>query len=107
MKAFTIRVNGSKAATIGFGDNGVLDTSVVWTGGVGEELEFILMMSGLDSSVGEDGEHLRWKSRRLMVGDEVMIRLEDLSADRIDPPTQREPVKRERARKKREKGSEA
>lgn len=98
MRAMTILVNGNKVATIGFGDDGVLISMVYWSGSTPRGRRCHLSLHGLDSSAGETGEHLFWESGipKLKVGDEVTIRLEELPADQIDPPSSRQPVKRDK-----------
>ncbi len=91
MKGFTILVNGQKVATIGIGDSGVLIAAVHWASGRPAEIggEFHMMLGGLDNTVGEHGEHLRWPAPPLGVGDEVTIRLVEVG--QVDPPAHREP----------------
>jgi hypothetical protein len=91
MKAFSVLINGQAVATIGAGSQGLLTAIIHWMAGRPSEIggEFSLMLGGLTSGASDQQEHLRWPSPSLTLGDEVTIRLVD--ADRVDPPSHREP----------------
>jgi hypothetical protein len=91
MKAFTILRNGQEFTTIGVGDSGLLSAVIHWASGRPEEIggEFFMMLGGVDRSVGEYGEHLRWHAPRLALGDEITFRL--VEAKQVNAPEQREP----------------
>ena len=100
MLCFEVHRNGEKLC-IGIGDFGVLSAILTWVSHEPEKLkqwteEGILdteptrlefTVGGLGRCVGEAGEHLKWVESDLEVGDEIRIRVVDVSS--ADPPSRR------------------
>ena len=81
MKAFEVRLNGSKIALAGIGSDGVLTTIVDYVGGQGKD-EIALSVGGL---ISPQDRHVRWVMRRkLKVGDEIKVSVVD--AKIVDRP---------------------
>ena len=95
MVAFEVSVNGKRVCTAGMGDYGVLTSILTWVGrrpaeslnGAGTEEELTLEVSALESRSPNPGEHLKWLSETLRVGDSVSIRIAEV--DTADPPVER------------------
>ena len=103
MRAFRVYVNRTKLCIAGVGNDGVLVVTLnCVTGpdrGTGRERDDLwLDIGGLISTTDE---HVRWRSARLKVGDEIRVRI--IEADSVDRPRKRErrdPAKELRAKKK-------
>jgi hypothetical protein len=105
MRAFVLYLNGRKLGTAGVGDEGVLTATVTWVrrkgehnrstraAGVVEELE--LSLAGLMTPTDE---HVRWRQRSIKVGDEVRIKVVEVTT--VDKPGHRK--KRDRAQELRQ-----
>jgi hypothetical protein len=86
MIAFEVTLNGNRVCTAGVDDFGVLSTILTWVrrrpelsrdGNTIEE-ELTAEVSALDSRDPIAGEHLKWLSERLRVGDSISIRIVDV-----------------------------
>lgn len=99
MIAFDLYVNGETLCRAGIGEFGVLSGHVTWavrapaaegevrgTEPGDDDMLLDVSLGGLDSATNE---HLRWRSKRLAVGDEV--RFVVVEASEVDPPTKRKP----------------
>jgi hypothetical protein len=103
MKALEVFINGQRVCVAGVGDSGVLNTIVNWVGrpaGTREKVhktdydgdaddgserdDLFLQIGGLNS---ESGEHYRWDSPSICVGDEVRVKI--LEAQNVDPPNEK------------------
>jgi hypothetical protein len=96
MRAFEVYLNSKRLCVAGIDGNGVLTTIIDHVSGHGRDEEHV-HIGGLISSTDE---HLRWATKRLKTGDEVLVKIvESPSVDRpkkrhkLDP---KEELKRER-----------
>jgi hypothetical protein len=95
MLAFEVSVNGKRVCTAGMGDYGVLTSILTWVrrrpaeslNGARIEEELTFEVSALESRKPNPGEHLKWLSEALHVGDSVSIRI--VEVDTADPPVER------------------
>jgi hypothetical protein len=108
MRTFEIVLNGKRLCAAGVGDSGVLTAIVTWRFRAGEggnaknsrrtQDDLRLDVAGLNELTAED---VRWRNRRLRIGDEVRIRI--CEAERATRPASREqsdPALVEKAEKK-------
>jgi hypothetical protein len=95
MIAFEVTLNGKRVCTAGVEDFGVLSTILTWVrrspehsrdGNTIEE-ELTAEVSALDTRDPKAGEHLKWLSETLRLGDSISIRIVDV--EKVDPPTSR------------------
>jgi hypothetical protein len=82
MLAFEVHLNGKRLCTAGVGEPGVLTTVVTWVLGDGEgrakgEEELDIRIGGL---VSRTDQHLDWIAKQLQRGDEISIRIVEVSA---------------------------
>jgi hypothetical protein len=108
MIAFDVSLNGKRACVAGVEDFGVLSAILTWVrrhpetrrrGRTADELT--VEVSGLQSQHPGPGEHLKWLSRNLRVGDRVSIRVVDTR--KVDEPKTRyrdNPATVERAKRR-------
>ena len=84
MKAFVVSLNGKKLCVAGVGDDGVLSaiTNIVGNSD-GDELG--VRVGGLRT--GKANEYVNWVSKRLKVGDEVLVKIVDVPS--VDGPIRR------------------
>jgi hypothetical protein len=83
MKAFVIYVNGRQVCSIGLTPDNTRSVQFSWIGG--PEGEVFLHAGGID-----DRDHVDWEMPKLMVGDEVTVRV--VESEDVDPPTRRRSV---------------
>ena len=100
MNCFEVTINGEKVCTAGIGDYGVLNTVLSFVGGKessdptadtdhrtpSESLE--LNVGGVATSTIGASEHVEWLQRDLMVGDEIVMRIIEVSE--CDQPASKE-----------------
>lgn len=80
MRAFEVHLNGKRLCLAGVGERGVLTAIIDHVAGLkGSNLN--LNVGGLFSSTGK---HVRWRNRRLRVGDEVLVKIVDTES--VDKP---------------------
>ena len=108
MIAFEVSLNGKRACVAGVEGFGVLSAILSWVrrhpekrrhGRTAEE-DLTVDVGGLRSEDSGPGEHLKWISRSLSVGDRVSIRVVDTL--KVDVPATRhrdDPVTIERAKR--------
>ena len=88
MIAFEVTLNENRVCTAGVEDFGVLSTIVTWVRRRPEysrndntiEEELTAEVSALDSRDSTAGEHLKWLSETLRVGDSISIRIVDVES---------------------------
>lgn len=81
MPAFEVQLNGKKLCTAGMSEGGVVSVILHWVGGIrpGSVLnpgELSLRVGGL---ISRTDEHVEWTSRDLKVGDELIVRIAEVS----------------------------
>lgn len=85
--ALQVALNGKPLCLAGVG-NGVLSSEVVWVGGKGLSQKALkqlrLNVGGLDTVTKE---HLCWEARKILVGDEITIKV--VKSSKVDPPISR------------------
>jgi hypothetical protein len=98
MKAFQVRLNGTKLCVAGLSEQGVLTAIVDYVSGYGRD-ELALSVGGLISS---KEEHVRWVERRaLQTGDEIQLKvIETESADRPKERHRRDPAAERKQQKR-------
>jgi len=80
MRAFEVQLNGKRLCLAGVGERGVLTAIIEHIAGLnGSNLN--LNVGGLFSSTWK---HVRWRNRRLKVGDEVLIKI--VESESVDKP---------------------
>jgi hypothetical protein len=107
MIAFEVSLNGKRACVAGVEGFGVLSAILSWVRRHPEKrrqgrtaAEGLIVVGGLRSEASGPGEHLKWISRSLRVGDRVSIRVVDTL--KVDVPATRhrdDPVTIERAKR--------
>jgi hypothetical protein len=95
MRAFAVSINGKPLCTAWIGNDGVLTSSVCWSGK--PEMGHVHMhVGGLDSPTNE---HLRWSVKDIGVGDEITTRIIETDAvdavtvENVSPPNSRRGIK--------------
>jgi hypothetical protein len=90
MIAFEVYLNGRKISTTGVGSLGVLSACLSWRGpqpylkGRRPVAEYLRLDAG---GLANSGEHLRWVDRKIKRGDEVTIKVVEVSS--ADKPRER------------------
>jgi hypothetical protein len=95
MIAFEVAVNGKRTCIAGVENFGVVSTILTWVRRRSEhsrdgntiEEELTAEVRALDSRDPTAGEHLKWLSETLRVGDTISIRIVDV--EKVDPPMSR------------------
>lgn len=94
MRAFEVQLNGKRLCLAGVGERGVLTAIIEHIAGLnGSNLN--LNVGGLFSSTWK---HVRWRNRRLKVGDEILIKI--VESESVDKPRDSYRLDREADEKK-------
>ena len=83
MRAFVVSINGKQLCTAGIGTNGVLSSSISWSGRE-EGGHFHMHVGGLDTT---SNEHLAWPVKEIGVNDEIITRI--IETEEVDAPVSR------------------
>lgn len=80
MRTFAVSINGKHLCTAGIGAEGVLISSVTWSGSNGNG-HFHMHVGGLDTT---SNQHIEWQKKEIGVGDEIVTRI--IESEVVDPP---------------------